>query len=203
MPDPLTVIVLAAGKGTRMRSERPKVLHPLAGRTLIEHVLTHGGGAGAGARRRGPGARTWTTVAAEVGARPAAGGDRAAGAAARHRPRAAGGARRSCRATGEVLVLYGDTPLVTAGDARSSCWRRGARPAPRSRCSAFARPTPPATAASPSTRPGLAAIVEERHADAALKREGVCNAGIMAFDAARLGRCSTRSRSSSPRASTI
>jgi len=33
----------------------------------------------------------------------------------------------------------------------------------------------------------LAAIVEERHADAALKREGLCNAGIMAFDAARLG----------------
>jgi len=33
------VIVLAAGKGTRMRARRPKVLHRLAGRTLIEHVL--------------------------------------------------------------------------------------------------------------------------------------------------------------------
>ena len=32
MPVPLTVVVLAAGKGTRMKSERPKVLHPLAGR---------------------------------------------------------------------------------------------------------------------------------------------------------------------------
>ena len=33
------MIVLAAGKGTRMRSRRPKVLHPLAGQTLIDRVL--------------------------------------------------------------------------------------------------------------------------------------------------------------------
>ena len=33
------VIVLAAGKGTRMRSQRPKVLHRLAGATLLERVL--------------------------------------------------------------------------------------------------------------------------------------------------------------------
>ena len=32
-------IVLAAGQGTRMRSQLPKVLHPLAGRPMIEHVL--------------------------------------------------------------------------------------------------------------------------------------------------------------------
>uniref|UniRef100_UPI00286AD66B bifunctional UDP-N-acetylglucosamine diphosphorylase/glucosamine-1-phosphate N-acetyltransferase GlmU n=1 Tax=Salinibacterium sp. TaxID=1915057 RepID=UPI00286AD66B len=35
----LAVIVLAAGQGTRMKSARPKVLHSLAGRTLIGHVL--------------------------------------------------------------------------------------------------------------------------------------------------------------------
>jgi len=38
MPD-LYVVVLAAGKGTRMKSAVPKVLHPLAGVPLIEHVL--------------------------------------------------------------------------------------------------------------------------------------------------------------------
>lgn len=35
----LDVLVLAAGKGTRMRSALPKVLHPLAGKPLLEHVF--------------------------------------------------------------------------------------------------------------------------------------------------------------------
>jgi len=35
----LTAVILAAGKGTRMKSELPKVLHRLAGVTLIDHVL--------------------------------------------------------------------------------------------------------------------------------------------------------------------
>ena len=33
-------IVLAAGEGTRMRSAMPKVLHPVAGRSLLAHVLS-------------------------------------------------------------------------------------------------------------------------------------------------------------------
>jgi bifunctional UDP-N-acetylglucosamine pyrophosphorylase/glucosamine-1-phosphate N-acetyltransferase len=36
---PLHVVLLAAGKGTRMKSARPKVLHTLAGRALVDHVL--------------------------------------------------------------------------------------------------------------------------------------------------------------------
>jgi bifunctional UDP-N-acetylglucosamine pyrophosphorylase/glucosamine-1-phosphate N-acetyltransferase len=36
----LKVIILAAGGGTRMRSDLPKVLHPLGGRPLLEHVVT-------------------------------------------------------------------------------------------------------------------------------------------------------------------
>ncbi len=36
----LDVLVLAAGKGTRMRSELPKVLHPLAGKSLLGHVFS-------------------------------------------------------------------------------------------------------------------------------------------------------------------
>ena len=35
----LDVVILAAGQGTRMRSARPKVLHELAGRPLIDHVI--------------------------------------------------------------------------------------------------------------------------------------------------------------------
>lgn len=35
----LAVVILAAGQGTRMKSKLPKVLHPIAGRSLISHVL--------------------------------------------------------------------------------------------------------------------------------------------------------------------
>ncbi|MGD8176145.1 bifunctional UDP-N-acetylglucosamine diphosphorylase/glucosamine-1-phosphate N-acetyltransferase GlmU [Marinimicrobium sp. ARAG 43.8] len=35
----LDIVVLAAGKGTRMRSDLPKVLHPVGGRSLVQHVI--------------------------------------------------------------------------------------------------------------------------------------------------------------------
>src|ERR1700746_1140434 len=36
---PLSVVILAAGQGKRMKSELPKVLQPLAGRPLLKHVI--------------------------------------------------------------------------------------------------------------------------------------------------------------------
>ena len=36
---PLSVVILAAGQGKRMKSDLPKVLQPLAGRPLLSHVL--------------------------------------------------------------------------------------------------------------------------------------------------------------------
>jgi bifunctional UDP-N-acetylglucosamine pyrophosphorylase/glucosamine-1-phosphate N-acetyltransferase len=43
----LNVVIMAAGKGTRMKSARPKVLHPVAGRSLLQHVLEAAAGLGA------------------------------------------------------------------------------------------------------------------------------------------------------------
>ncbi|MEY4023364.1 MAG: hypothetical protein RLZ23_325 [Actinomycetota bacterium] len=34
-----TVVILAAGEGTRMKSSTPKVLHPISGRSLVGHVI--------------------------------------------------------------------------------------------------------------------------------------------------------------------
>lgn len=43
----MDVVIMAAGKGTRMKSKLPKVLHPLAGRALVHHVLATAGALGA------------------------------------------------------------------------------------------------------------------------------------------------------------
>lgn len=39
LPMPLTIVILAAGQGKRMQSDLPKVLQPLAGRPLLQHVI--------------------------------------------------------------------------------------------------------------------------------------------------------------------
>src|SRR3954452_23343082 len=54
-----TVVILAAGEGTRMRSSLPKLLHPLCGRTLIEWTVAaaHDAGAGKVVVVDGPGRR--------------------------------------------------------------------------------------------------------------------------------------------------
>ena len=39
MADAPRAVILAAGQGTRMKSARPKVLHPLAGRPMLLHVV--------------------------------------------------------------------------------------------------------------------------------------------------------------------
>ncbi|HBR24526.1 MAG TPA: hypothetical protein DD782_08235, partial [Firmicutes bacterium] len=41
-----TAVILAAGLGKRMKSDLPKVLFPLCGRTLVEHVVDHARQAG-------------------------------------------------------------------------------------------------------------------------------------------------------------
>jgi len=42
----LTVVILAAGQGTRMRSDLPKVMHPVAGRAMVGYVLDAAQGLG-------------------------------------------------------------------------------------------------------------------------------------------------------------
>ena len=49
---PVDVVIMAAGKGTRMKSRLPKVLHRLAGRALLAHVT--GTAARIGARHHQP-----------------------------------------------------------------------------------------------------------------------------------------------------
>ena len=104
----LNVVILAAGLGKRMHSERPKVLHPLAGRPLISHVI---------AAARALDARRIVVVYGHGGDTVRAalsGGDLAF---ARQEPQLGTGhaVQQALPALAEApvtLVLYGDVPLI-------------------------------------------------------------------------------------------
>jgi bifunctional UDP-N-acetylglucosamine pyrophosphorylase / glucosamine-1-phosphate N-acetyltransferase len=104
-------IVLAAGEGTRMRSTRPKVLHAIAGRSLIAHVLdaVRKAGGTTAAVVIGPGADAVATEARSVlpAAEICVQTERRGTA---HAALAAKGA--IARAPDDVLVIFGDTPLI-------------------------------------------------------------------------------------------
>ena len=110
-PGPLQVVVLAAGKGTRMRSRLPKVLQPLAGRPLLDHVLQTAHGL--------HDARCVVVVGHEAQAVRQAFAARPQLRFCEQSPQLGTGhaVQQACPQlddAGVVLVLYGDVPLVRA-----------------------------------------------------------------------------------------
>jgi bifunctional UDP-N-acetylglucosamine pyrophosphorylase/glucosamine-1-phosphate N-acetyltransferase len=104
-------IVLAAGEGTRMRSARPKVLHPLAGHSLLAHVLGTIGQAGVTATAVviGPGEDSVTSEVKRVS--PDA--ECFVQSERRGTAHAVLAAREAIeRGADDILIIYGDTPLV-------------------------------------------------------------------------------------------
>src|SRR4030081_767865 len=105
-------IVLAAGEGTRMRSAMPKVLHPVAGQSLLAHVLA--------AAPKGPGAALAVVMGPDHEA--------VAKETKRARPDAETSTQRErlgtahavlaardaiARGVDDLLVVFGDTPLIS------------------------------------------------------------------------------------------
>jgi bifunctional UDP-N-acetylglucosamine pyrophosphorylase/glucosamine-1-phosphate N-acetyltransferase len=106
-------IILAAGAGTRMRSDLPKVMHVVAGRTLLGHVLT--ATADVGTRRAvvvvGHGREQVVASLGEWDVTPVV-QDRLAGTG--HAVRVALGELEDLEPGDQVMVLPGDAPLLTA-----------------------------------------------------------------------------------------
>ena len=116
---PTAVVVLAAGQGTRMKSALPKVLHPVAGRTLLDHVL----------HAAAPLNAAHTIVVVGHGR------EQVVANLASHWPNATTAVQVEQNGTGhavsvalesasgvsggDVLVLAGDTPLLTSDDLAS------------------------------------------------------------------------------------
>jgi bifunctional UDP-N-acetylglucosamine pyrophosphorylase/glucosamine-1-phosphate N-acetyltransferase len=108
MPEPFSVLVMAAGRGTRMRSVLPKVLHPVCGKPMVEWVIDAGRGAGARkivcVTRPGSGVEQGLPKGVAVAEQREGEGTGAAVLAA----------RGPLPSAGTVVVLSGDHPLLSA-----------------------------------------------------------------------------------------
>jgi bifunctional UDP-N-acetylglucosamine pyrophosphorylase/glucosamine-1-phosphate N-acetyltransferase len=177
---PLDVIVLAAGQGKRMRSDLPKVLHPLAGRALLAHVLdtarslgarkiivVHGHGAERVRAAFAASDLEWVLQAEQLGT----------GHAVQQ-------AIPKVDAKSTVVILYGDVPLVraeslkqlidAAGDGVAVMTTELAQP------KGYGRIVRQASGL-------LERIVEEKDASPQERTIREINAGFMALSASRLG----------------
>src|SRR5665213_1741408 len=175
-------VVLAAGEGTRMRSSISKVLHPVAGQSLLAHVLA--------AAPKGPAAALAVVV----------GPDHAdvTQEAKRARPDAATFIQRErlgtahavlaareaiVRGADDLLVVFGDTPLISAAtfERLRAPLRKGAALA----VLGFRAVDP--TGYGRLLVEGDRLIAIREHADASQSERAItlCNAGMMAFDGRR------------------
>jgi len=176
-------IVLAAGEGTRMKSGRPKVLHEIAGRSMLAHVLTSVAGAKADsiAVVVGPGREDVRAVvsslcaSAEVFMQEQRLGTAHAVLAARD---------AIARGHDDILVLFADTPLVTTATilALRAALEDGAAVA----ALGFEAVNPFGYGRLIRDEAGrLAAIREEKDASDAERAITLFNAGLMAIDGRR------------------
>ena len=171
-------IVLAAGEGTRMRSARPKVLHPLAGRSLLARVLGTIGQAGVTATTVviGP---VDDAVGAEV-KRVSPNAECFVQRERRGTAHAVLAARAAIeRQTDEILIVYGDTPLV----APASLSRLRAAIADGAAVAVLGFRTSDSTGYGRLIvdKGDLVAIREEADASVSERKAALCNGGTMAL----------------------
>ncbi len=171
-------VVLAAGEGTRMRSQTPKVLHTIAGQTLLRHVL--------GAVRSAGQARVAVVVgpdhaAVEAEARSAMpDADTFVQTERRGTAHAVLAARPAlARGADDILVIFGDTPLIrpqTLAELRGAL-ADGAAVA----VLGFRSADPAAYGRLVTERGRLVRIVEFADASEQERGIGLCNGGLMAL----------------------
>ena len=171
-------IVLAAGEGTRMRSARPKVLHAIAGRSLLGHVLdaVREAGGTMTAVVVGPGAEA---VAAEA-KRILPDADIFVQAERRGTAHAVLAAKAAiARAPDDVLVIFGDTPLIRPETLTRI--RKALADGAALVVLGFRAKDPTGYGRLVLEGGELVAIREEADASPAERAIGLCNGGLMAF----------------------
>ena len=183
---PLAVAILAGGAGRRMRSSVPKPLQPVAARPAILHVL-------AAAARLAPDA---VVVVHGRDADPLVAAVRADAPDTRFalqpEPRGTGDAAEvALRAlgdfAGDVVILCADVPLLSSGTLASLRDRLNEADRPALAVLGFRPGDPGGYGRLQLDDDGyLQSIVEDRDADGGVRVSNLCNAGVLAADAAVL-----------------
>jgi len=180
------VIILAAGQGTRMRSDTHKVLHPIAGRPLLLHLLDRVDALGA--ERRivvlGKGREQVEAAIAGRGVEVAVQAEqRGTGHAVQQAVDALGGYG------GPVIVLYGDTPFVESATLERMLDRLDAPDQPGTVVLASS-PVDPLSYGRIIRGQGdrIAKMVEHKDANEEERAVRLCNSGMMAVRGADLFR---------------
>lgn len=179
---PLSLVVLAAGLGSRMNSDLPKVLHPLGAAPLLAHALR------AGAALAPERVVVVTGHGAEAVAKAARAFEPEALIA--HQPQQLGTAHAVAQARaalagfeGDVLILYGDTPFVRPETLEAML---AARESHTVVVLGFTAADPGRYGRLVMAGDGLERIVEFKDATPAERAIDLCNSGVICADAGLL-----------------
>lgn len=173
---PIAAVVLAAGKGTRMRSERHKVLHPIAGRAMIDHLL-------ASLEDLAP-ARTVVVVGQGREQLEGHLAGRAEVVVQEPQLGTAHAVRQAQAALagfdGNVLVLYADVPFVRGETMRAMLERLNASDEPAAVVLGFEPPDTLSYGRIIASGDRIAWMVEHKDANEDQRKVALCNSGLLA-----------------------
>ncbi|OUR78016.1 UDP-N-acetylglucosamine diphosphorylase/glucosamine-1-phosphate N-acetyltransferase [Alphaproteobacteria bacterium 46_93_T64] len=179
----IATVILAAGAGSRMKSKKPKVLHEIAGRAMVSHLL--------GTVTELSPEKSIVVVApkmddvrAEVSPAETAVQEEALGTG-----HAVAAALPSLNGfSGDVLILYGDTPLITRDTLDKMIATRQSDDKTAVVVLGFEPENPAEYGRLVTSKDGnLQAIVEYADASADIRQINLCNSGVMAINSAYIG----------------
>lgn len=174
----VAVVVLGAGKGSRMQSDLPKVLQPLKGQPLISHLLTSVGPLNA--------EKCVVVIGPDMDNVKACVAPHLT--AIQHNQSGTGDAVKATRELlqdfhGNVLVVYGDTPLITTATLNRLLDERNSAASPVVVVLGFRPEDPLQYGRLKEGADGkLEAIIEYVDCDETMRASKLCNSGVMAFD---------------------
>jgi bifunctional UDP-N-acetylglucosamine pyrophosphorylase / glucosamine-1-phosphate N-acetyltransferase len=172
---PIAAIILAAGKGTRMKSDLHKVLHPIAGRPMLMHLM-------ASVDALSPAKKVVVVGSGKEQLEKALAGT--AELVVQEPQHGTGHAVQQAEGAlsgfdGDVLILYGDVPFVPTATMQGMIDRLNAEDAPAVVVLAFEPDNASGYGRIVVTDGTIHAMVEEKDASEAEKAVKLCNSGLM------------------------